>query len=79
MIIGVLFIIGSFLTKVKFFSAVGIILIIISFFRKSSEKNYKKTRKGGNLGNNKDNCKNCGEIIFPDDNYCQNCGKKVLP
>lgn len=81
LIIGILlFFIGSF-TKLKFFIAAGIILIIVSFWGevlKGKEKKEKKIQKPMKFSS-KGKCPNCGAELLQEDNYCPECGKKILP
>lgn len=78
LIIGIIiFIIGCF-TKTKLSIAIGIIIILVSFFGKRAKEegiteNQKKEAK------QKRKCSNCEAEILEDDNYCQECGKKVIP
>lgn len=75
----ILFFIGAY-TKIKLFIAAGMILIIMSFFGKVIKEKEKKElsiRKG--IIKTKTLCSNCGAELLPGDNYCPECGKKMLP
>lgn len=80
LIIGViLFFIGTY-TKMNFFIAAGMILIIMSFFGgviRKKEKKEEPLRKG--IIKTKMLCPSCRAELFEEDNYCPECGKKVLP
>jgi len=78
LIIGlILFLIGIFL-KSKLVIAVGIIFVILSLSEKKQtvEKKEKPVNK---ILTSKSKCSNCGAEVLSDDNFCPECGKKILP
>ncbi len=76
-----LFFIGGFL-EMKGFLALGIILILLSFFVKKEKKEdyIRRSQQSRNVIENcPKNCVNCGAELLPGDNYCPLCGRKCLP
>lgn len=85
----ILFFVGAFLPN-RFFIAAGMILIVMSFFGRivgrsakkvSVDKEHaeKKQPQKKSLSKTKMKCSDCGAEVLPEDNYCPECGKKVLP
>ncbi len=78
LVIGIiLFFIGVYLRS-KFVIAFGIIFVILSLSerKEDAEKKEKPVHK---ILTSKSKCLNCGAEVFSDDNFCPDCGKKVLP
>lgn len=78
LVIGIiLFFIGVYLRS-KFVIAFGIIFVILSLSerKEDAEKKEKPVHK---ILTSKGKCPNCGAEVFSDDNFCPECGKKVLP
>jgi len=81
LIIGtILFFIGAF-TKINLLIAAGMILMIMSFFGKVIKEKEKKPKPETQkkIFTSKSKCLNCGAEILPEDNYCPECGEKILP
>lgn len=73
-----LFSLGVF-TQIKFFLAAGIIFVILSFFGQTSQEKKKEKIQQRKMISPKKKCRSCGTEILPDDSYCPECGKKILP
>lgn len=71
--------------KTKFFMAVGIIFLLVSFFGKKEEKKTPTEKESAKIQTEDESvksehkCPNCKTKLLPDDNFCPECGKKVLP
>lgn len=82
LVIGIIFFFLGAYTGMKLFVAIGIILVIISFFGKvikKEEKDKKEPLKQKWFVKSEIKCSNCGAELLSEDNFCPECGKKVLP
>lgn len=64
----------------KLLLIIGLILLVSSLFTKKTSKKIKeKVKKSYSKIKIKLKCHNCGAEIDEDDNFCPECGKKILP
>lgn len=78
LIIGlILFLLGIFTSKL--FLAAGLIFIITSFFGKRSKEKRKELPEQKIMIKAKNKCSHCGAELLHGDNYCPECGQKILP
>jgi len=66
-------------TKSTIFLAIGIILALVSFFEKKEKRKQISLHKQRDFITTKRMCNECGSELYPGDNYCPECGKKILP
>lgn len=79
LIVGIaLFFLGVFV-KTKVFIAVGIIFVITSFFGKKLKIEKEELTKQKTKIKTKSQCSHCGTEVLHEDNYCPECGNKILP
>ncbi|MDP2908493.1 MAG: zinc-ribbon domain-containing protein [Nanoarchaeota archaeon] len=80
LVTGIISVLFGLSNNTRWLLGLGIILMILSFFWKNEEqKKEEQQTQEKTTSPKRGTCTNCGAELHSDDNFCPECGKKILP